>query len=133
VKSESLFRKWYKTVIWFLLILTGSLLPGKSMDGLGLIPIPYFDKFVHFAWYAVLFMLIHAADLKTGRNSGWFVFRTLLFCMITGVVMELLQIFVTSDRSGDIADLIANYAGAMSGWFLYRFSIRFSLAKRFLS
>lgn len=43
----------------------------------------------------------------------------LLFCVLYGGSLELMQFYVFSSRSGDVLDFIANSSGALLGFFLF--------------
>lgn len=85
------------------------------------IEIPYPDKVVHFSFYfiaAVLGMLfIHAQNLQflSARKRTLILLSGLL---IYGIIIEVLQQNLTTYRSGEILDVLANSIGALLGTFL---------------
>ncbi|KKN51038.1 hypothetical protein LCGC14_0626510, partial [marine sediment metagenome] len=80
--------------------------------------IPNFDKVVHFCFYfgaAVLGTLFaketwHAKRSLVG-SLIWVVIGVVLF----GIIIEVLQHTLTTDREGDILDVLANTCGAIAG------------------
>ncbi|NNK20442.1 MAG: VanZ family protein [Flavobacteriaceae bacterium] len=85
------------------------------------IEIPYLDKVVHFSFYfiaAVLGMLfIHAEKQKYSLTRK----RTLILLsslLIYGIIIEVLQQSLTTYRSGEILDVLANSIGALLGTLL---------------
>ena len=81
-----------------------------------------YDKLLHaFAYCTLSFLWLCAIN-----NSR----RTILICtvgVIYGIVIELLQMLLTNDRSGDVYDALANTTGVLIGYFLYK-----TLAKNYL-
>ncbi|MEZ2415965.1 VanZ family protein [Muriicola sp. E247] len=85
------------------------------------IQIPYLDKVVHFSFYfiaAVLGMLfIHAGNQQftSARKRTLILLSSLL---IYGIIIEVLQQSLTTYRSGEILDVLANSIGALFGTLL---------------
>lgn len=72
--------------------------------------IPYRDKFAHLAMYFLLTAVIvaeHRFSIKNIRQ----VFLVALIPFSVGVLMELLQLFITTNRDADFIDVIFNTAG----------------------
>ena len=98
-------RRYLRFLFWLVLsvVLLGSLLPNK-------IPGPatfYYDKFLHFSAYALLYFF---AERAYGTVSS----RLLLgFVVISfGFAIEVTQIFILY-RHGDPLDIIANALGVL--------------------
>ncbi len=82
------------------------------------INIPHFDKVVHFGFYfgAVIlgvFAVREQTKGNTALNKG--VLLMIFFAIIFGIVIEILQLTYTSDRQGDVLDVLANSFGAICG------------------
>lgn len=82
------------------------------------IKVPHFDKFVHFTFYfvAAIFGSLFVREYASGTIA---IDKTLgiifLFCVLYGIIIEVLQYAFTVDREGDIWDALANSLGAFTG------------------
>ncbi len=82
------------------------------------ISIPHFDKVVHFGFY---FGAVFLGVLATREHTKGFVrlkkaiFLMIFFATIFGIVIEILQLTYTTDRQGDVLDVLANTLGAICG------------------
>ncbi|QAA81944.1 hypothetical protein EI546_09510 [Aequorivita sp. H23M31] len=105
----------YTVVITVLFLIPPSDLPKMSLPGGS-------DKFVH--------LLIHAGLVGvwllyfTARNNrgfdGKYVILVLAGSLIFGIIIELLQEFLTASRTADIFDVLANFGGALVGVFIFQ-------------
>jgi len=113
--------------IWAIFILVMSAIPGSSLPKSPLLP--HFDKIVHAALYFILsIFLIPAFDHSIHR----FFRKTapilvIIIVAIFGGIIEIAQENWFLKRSGDIADLLSDLAGALLAIIVYYF-----LAKAFL-
>jgi len=114
---ERALRGFHRPALWlalwaglFVLIATGSLWPARELPTA---PIIGYDKLQHFTGYALL--------------SGWAVMLfarmraqalAVLAVIAFGIVLEVAQGVLTTDRSGDSADAMANALGALAGLLL---------------
>lgn len=106
-------RPWLWVSLWLLLfvvIAVGSLI---SPDNLPPVDISGFDKVQHFAGYAVL------------SSGAVLLFRRLrtqvlaaLVIIAFGIGIEVAQASLTTDRMGDVADVLANTLGVLAGLLL---------------
>lgn len=89
-------------------------LPPQDND----ISIPYFDKFVHFMMYLALslsfiterFLSAKSTPIKPGATY----LLILAISFIVGGLIELVQAYLTSYRSGDIIDLLCDVGGSLT-------------------
>jgi VanZ family protein len=106
-------------ILWMLFIFCACLLPGKDVpDG----PFVSFDKAFHIIAYAILsFQLIVGLKKQYSfvKLKHLTIRIVLIFCIVYGILMELFQRFMLSDRIADIYDVIANSIGAFIGWGLF--------------
>jgi VanZ family protein len=113
--SQSPFIRWIPPVLWGLVILVLSLMPGGK-GNMMLFGIPHFDKVGHFGMYAIwtflFFMALKRSPGLTGKRSFWI---SLLVGTLTGVVLEFGQYFMAQGRSFELADMVANAVGAVVG------------------
>lgn len=70
------------------------------------------DKLLHFAAYAGLAFVFAGA---LGRRRWW---RIGLGLVLLGVIVELLQHYLTATRSGEWSDMAANITGVSAGLLL---------------
>lgn len=100
---------------WFLLILTLSFLPGKSLPSFTLLN---WDKLGHFLLYAIWMLLIRFSMSGGLRRLRLRMLLALLFALFCGTTIEFAQEALTADRHFDIYDAIANGLGALCAWLL---------------
>lgn len=98
----------YLAVIWAVLIAVLSLVSLNSISKE--INISSNDKFFHFVFYAILTVLLLLYKRKTKYNL-----LIILFVIIYGIIIEILQALLTTNREADIYDAIANSLGAITG------------------
>jgi VanZ family protein len=121
-------RRHIYPVIWLGLITYASVTPSKNFPELKLFP--HFDKVVHFGIYFVLALLLAAAFIKDRKYSRSYLLAGLA-SVITGIVFELIQKYLTTDRSGAIDDILANTLGVLAGITFYHFLIKGKWTERF--
>ncbi|SIQ23891.1 VanZ family protein [Maribacter ulvicola] len=86
--------------------------------------IPHMDKVVHFTFYGVMVVLGYLAiskhkEQRVGRSK--LLWHIVLFAVLYGIIIEVLQHVATTDRHGDLLDALANSTGAMVGMLAVRF------------
>lgn len=116
--------RWLPPILWGLLIIILSLIPGGP-GNLQLFGIPHIDKIGHFGMYAVWAFLVFRAFFAGGsisqNKSMWFSF---LILTLIGVTLEFGQDLLTDYRSYEVADMMANGLGALIGslvgWFFHK-------------
>lgn len=94
-----------------------SLLSFSGMEGPE-VGIPNMDKGVHFVFYAVaafLGCLFLREISKRERSLNKTAVRIVVFLFIYGILLEVLQWKLTTWRSGEVADALANGLGALAG------------------
>ncbi|CEN38995.1 VanZ-like protein [Capnocytophaga cynodegmi] len=100
--------------IWFIVVVTLSLMPGDSTPDLP--RIPYIDKIAHFTFYfvfTVLFFLTLKNECKCVKKIPYVYLISALFAFLLGISIELLQKTITTTRSGDIYDVFFNSFGTI--------------------
>ncbi len=109
--------RWLPAILWGAIILVLSLMPGGQADRM-MFGIPHFDKIGHFGMYTVwAFLVFYAFSGITGMTSSRGFLYSLLVCGLTGVVLEFGQYYLATARSFELADMVANAAGAVGGAF----------------
>ncbi|WP_282179137.1 VanZ family protein [Maribacter stanieri] len=112
-----LFISWMMFVTFFSLF-------SFSDVGASSINIPHVDKAVHFTFYfGVVVLGYMAISKKRGGGAGeskllWYI---VLFAVLYGIIIEVLQHVATLDRHGDPLDALANSTGAIVGMLVLRF------------
>ncbi len=127
--KKVLFRLLF--VSWLVFVTLASLF-SFDQDDTPSINIPHFDKFVHFTFYFVMVILgIWAVReyLKAPRKLAVVVVWVVVFAVLYGIIIEVLQHTLTASREGDILDALANAAGALMGMLVAKalFSSKWSL------
>ncbi len=112
----------FKKVVLFIyiLVVTGlSLLPSDSFPVTGAQLFPHADKFVHFGMYAVFtFLLFYTWPIRFSGKARQFL--PLLYVIIWGTAMEILQGIGGLGRSFSHMDIVANILGFFPGWIAWR-------------
>jgi VanZ family protein len=113
----------WKSIVWalFILILCG--IPGNQISKVKLIEIPHFDKFVHFFFYFIFTLLLISENNSQKHHRKVTVDAILISALISlsyGALIEILQKVLFVNRSGDIADMVANTAGFLVAVVSYR-------------
>lgn len=84
--------------------------------------IPHFDKFAHFGVYAI-FSCFLVPVFPVRSNLKMALILSLLVSIALGVGFEYLQLLSTK-RSKEYTDMIANSLGAITGLFAYLLMVR---------
>ncbi|NNJ89621.1 MAG: VanZ family protein [Eudoraea sp.] len=107
-------------ISWMVLITILSLVSFEDDTSLE-INIPYFDKLVHFTFYFVASMLggLFGREISKGGISKVKVLGISFVGLIFyGIIIEVIQGSLTTYRSGELMDVIANSAGTLLGTLL---------------
>jgi VanZ family protein len=86
--------------------------------------IPHIDKAVHFTFYFVMVLLAFFASTKGKQQANGalkLLWHIVLFAIVYGIIIEVLQQVATDDRHGDPLDALANSTGAIAGMLVLRF------------
>ncbi len=96
-------------VFWTILIFTLCSIPGKAIPNISWLELISFDKFVHATLFFIeQFLLMRAIQPKSGSQ----ILYALVFCVLYGGALELMQYYIFPSRSGDWLDFVANSFGA---------------------
>lgn len=82
------------------------------------IQIPHLDKIIHFTFYfvaAILGLFSFRSRIKSGTSSSKVLIGLLVFLVIFGIIIEVIQHRYTMTRAGDVFDALANTIGALIG------------------
>jgi VanZ family protein len=123
-------KQYYKSIIIGILILWLSLSGSKSLIPGKMLGIPYIDKMGHFTMYTI-FSGVLLLDSCRWRTSRHFRYAVLLFPLLFGALMEILQMTLTTSRKAETLDLAANITGVSAGILLAHITLK--ILKRFRS
>ena len=113
-------RKFLPFIIWTLVIFGLCSMPGKAIPKINWLELLSFDKFVHASIFFIEEILfIHALLSLTEQNSFRKNYKviSIFTCIAYGGILELMQYYIFSERSGDVLDFIANSTGVIAGLF----------------
>lgn len=122
-------RKNLFSILVALLLLYLSLANSDKFEKVELINIPYFDKIVHFGMYFFLMSVVIIEHRKNIRNY-MNLFLLALIPLSYGIVIEILQLTLTSTRSGDFYDALADAAGVFASvllWLIFKPGVKESV------
>ena len=110
-------------ISWMMFVTFFSLFSFSKVDT-SRFDIPHIDKAVHFTFYFVMVILAFMAKTKGEWRDSHHTLKLLwyivLFAILYGIVIEVIQHVATVDRHGDPLDAIANSTGAIAGMFVLR-------------
>lgn len=123
---QKILRSVYTPLSWAFMILVLLCLPGSTIARLEGPKIPHLDKYVHFLLFAGLVALwnfyLICKNYSTERLYKGY--RLVLFsAVIYGVVLEVVQYCFIPDRSFDLADIVADSAGAAAAYAVFYFKL----------
>lgn len=99
-------------LFWSFLVSYLCLTPSSDIPS---ISIPHFDKIVHSFFhfvFTILWYLFFEKQVKKS-NQQKLLLVSVLLSLFFGIVIEILQSKITLTRSGDIYDILANFAGSI--------------------
>jgi len=105
-------KKYKWGLLWSLFILFICLLPGNNLPESSFLTEIYFDKLIHGFLYCVLFILV-LIGVKESMKFPFLI--TFIYCVLYGLLIELIQHFLIKDRLGEVNDIYANLVGAFIG------------------
>lgn len=114
------------SLIWAIIILVASSIPGGSLPATPFLLIPNFDKIVHAVLYLPLAVVLGAEfDLSGKKLLQLFgPLFTMLIIAFYGGLIEILQEYLFINRSAEIADFLFDLIGGLAGLTLYYLFVR---------
>ncbi len=112
---NNLFRKLFVPLGWTILIQVLLCLPGSSLPDPDSFHIPNLDKIVHitlFGGFVYLWCYYFYRRQKSPKTLKILFFWVYVIACFNGVLMEFIQRDYIPGRSFDLADIIADMAGA---------------------
>lgn len=119
--STTQYKYYFPAVIWFVFILFATLSSTSTLEVLNWQNVFSYDKPIHMLLFGTqAYLVIRGAN----KNALPITSRlNLLVCLLTalfGASIEYLQIILTSSRSFDYFDMIANAIGALIAYFVIK-------------
>jgi len=113
-------KLFWRNILWAIVIFILCSIPGNDLPKASLIPIPHFDKIVHFGMFFIMGIFLFAelsiqTNLKRITITG---IITLLIALYGGLI-EYLQQNYFIHRSGDYWDLTADILGGLFAIIMY--------------
>lgn len=114
--------KWHLNYAVIAIVLTGvvfyvSLLPKEEIPKVSLFQV---DKLVHFTMYFCLTLLYFKAFTWNRKQKIFNYLIAGLLAFLVGIIVEILQHFVTNTRFFDVFDIFANTLGIIFSVFLLK-------------
>jgi|WetSurMetagenome_2_1015567.scaffolds.fasta_scaffold10475_4 VanZ family protein len=101
-----------------LLILILSLSSADKFQKIDIITFEGIDKVVHFTMYFV-FMSVILIENRNNIKNSFILFLISLIPLSFGALVEVLQSWITSSRSGSVYDLLFNLTGILLSVFIF--------------
>jgi len=111
---------FWKPFVWLALICYGLFLPAQNLPAKQLLSIPHFDKIVHFSLFFGLSLLLFNPFKKIKTN---YLVLAPVTAVLLGALLELVQHSISSTRSSNIYDFLANSAGIVISIIFYSFFV----------
>lgn len=113
---------YWKPALISLIILYGSITSGENLNKISLLHFPYMDKVIHMLLYFILSITILASFIRSGKRSKTdHMIITFVWVISYGMLMEVLQFYLTKTRSAEILDILANTTGCIFAILLYSY------------
>lgn len=119
-------RYWIPSIIWGTCIITASLVSSGSLKKFQIETIFEIDKIIHIGMYFGLSLVLSYGFYYSQKivSKKRLLLITFIISSLVGVLMEILQSTITSSRSFDYFDIIANIIGAFIGSALFLIRIK---------
>ncbi|HAN18976.1 MAG: hypothetical protein A2X13_11725 [Bacteroidetes bacterium GWC2_33_15] len=125
-----IFIKFWKTIAITLVIFWGSISSGNELNKIPFLDIHNMDKLIHFLMYFTLIIsLLNSIVKQYSVLSNYKKLFSLFLVVCFGGLMEFSQFAITSDRSAEFCDIIANCIGAIVGLIFYPILTKIKIVK----
>ena len=113
-------KLFIKPIIWLGLICYGLFIPANELPHKPFTTIPHFDKMVHFGLFFVLSLLLFMPFKKMKMNH---LFYAPFFSILLAALLETGQQMISSSRSSNFYDFLANTVGIFTSVVIFYFFI----------
>lgn len=107
------------TILFAILLLILSILPGDMTSTPGGFYFEGIDKVMHAIMYGVFSLLVTNVYLAFYRVKFWPMVFIVLITWFYSILMEILQLYLVETRSGELLDAVANLAGIIMGTLIF--------------
>jgi VanZ family protein len=107
---------FWKPIVWLAIICYGLFMPANELPAHPFINIPHFDKLVHFSLFFGLCVLLFRPFKKLKLKHYYLAPASSFFL---GLILETSQQLITTTRSSDFYDFLANSAGIATAILFY--------------
>jgi VanZ family protein len=118
-----MFRNWIPAVCWAFLILILYGTPGDDFPDLESWNFFRIDKVAHFAVFAIFYVTLKVALLKSGKRIRVGI-KAGLIALVYGISLEFIQGSVFVGRYFEWSDMLANIIGVFIGDVIFRLIYR---------
>ena len=122
-------RKYIFSSVWLGIMTYASLSPPQQLPDF--ILFEHADKVIHFLMYLGLVFFLIPVFVRNKKYSKSYIISVSI-ALIIGITFEILQAKATQSRSGDIYDVLANFAGGLMGVLIYQLIIKGRKLEKFL-
>lgn len=109
-----------KPIIWLLIIFYGLFIPANNLPKKPFMAIPHFDKLVHFGLFFVFCLLLFVPFKKLKTNH---LVLAPLISFVLSAFLETVQHIVSSSRSSNLYDFLANSMGILAAVIFFHFIV----------
>jgi len=111
--------KYWMSGLCFFIILYLCLMPGKKFPEVQFNFFIPLDKMVHFTMFFGFALLLTSDQRKTNKDFSTYSPWVILAASGYGLLIEVMQAFLTTTRTADYFDWVADTSGAISAALLY--------------
>lgn len=119
MSNQKMIKKNFFSLSVAILIMYLSLSGTEKLEPSFFSKIPHFDKIAHFLMYFGFMSVIIFENRKTLKTTGKLLLSAIV-PFLFGLLMEILQFYITLNRSGDFYDALFNLMGILFSVFIYK-------------
>lgn len=123
IKMFEFLKNHWKSIAWAVVIFILCGIPGNQINKIKIIDIPHFDKIVHLSFYFTFTLLLISENNSQKHHRKVTLNAILIAAVISmsyGILIEIFQKFVFTNRGAEFLDVVANAFGFMLATFSYR-------------
>ena len=113
-------KYFWKPLLWLAIICYGLFIPASNLPTKPFLNIPHFDKMVHFSLFFGLCILLFR-PFKKLELKYYLIAPVISFFL--GLLLETSQQLITTSRSSDVYDFLANTSGIVAATIFYYFFV----------